>query len=131
MELNIKQELAKANGVNIYCLYWEEGIHIIKILGYVYYSDHYPNNEDYRHVEFCWYEIPVDEYLAGGVDAWDDWECEHKQLIKDCTEEEAYEILKSYNASVLGVYDITDETPDGVYIDGVNEYYLRNSISHN
>ena len=124
MELNIKQELAKADGVNIYRLYWEEGVHTIKILGYIYYSDHYPNNEDYRHVEFCWYDMPVDTYLTGGVSAWDEWECEHKQYIEDCTEENAYEILKGYNASVLEVYDITDETPDGVYINGVSTKYL-------
>lgn len=127
MEKNIKKELEKADGVNIYRLYWENGIHTIKILGYIYYSDHYPNNEDYRHVEFCWYDMPVDTYLTGGESAWDEWECEHTQYIEDCTAEKAYEILQGYNPTILNVYDITDETPDGVYINGVPPMYKLNN----
>lgn len=127
MERDIKKELEKASGVNIYRLYWENGIHTIKVLGYIYYSDHYPDNKDYRHVEFCWYDMPVDTYLTGGVDAWDEWECEVKQYIEDCTAEEAYEILQDYNPTILDVYDITDETPDGVYINGVSLMYQLNN----
>ena len=123
---NIKKELERVNGVNIYRLYWENGVHTIKVLGYIYYSDHYPNNEDYRHVEFCWYDMPVSEYVEGGVDMWDIWECEVKQYIEDCTAEVAYEILQGYNPIVLNVEDITDETPDGVYIDGVSVLSLLN-----
>lgn len=123
---NIKKELERVNGVNIYRLYWENGVHTIKVLGYIYYSDQYPNNEDYRHVEFCWYDMPVSEYVEGGVDMWDIWECEVKQYIEDCTAERAYEILQGYNPIVLNVEDITDETPDGVYIDGVSVLSLLN-----
>lgn len=120
MRTNMIEELKKANGANIYSLYWENGVHTIKILGYVYFSDNYADKKDYRHVEFCWYDMPVSEYLAGGVDMWDEWESEVKQYIGEYTAEEAYEILKSYNASILNVYDITDTTPDGTYIHGIS-----------
>ena len=131
MNEEMKKELEKADGVNIYRLYWENGVHTIKILGYIYLSDHYDDGKDWRDVEFCWYDMPVSEYVAGGVDMWDIWECEVKQYIGDCTEEEAYEILKDYNPTELSVYDITDETPDGIYIDGTSAKYELNKKYNN
>lgn len=125
MEKDIYKELEKVESVNIYRLYWENGVHTIKILGYLYKSD--DNGEgEWRHLEFCWYDMPVDTYLTGGADAWDIWESECKQYIGDCTAEEAYEIWKGYNATILNVYDITDETPDGVYLDGTSVKYQLN-----
>lgn len=126
MEKDIHKELEMVESVNIYQLYWENGVHKIKILGYLYKSD--DNGEgEWRHLEFGWYDMPVDTYLTGGVDAWDIWESECKQYIGDCTAEEAYEIWKGYNATILDVYDITDETPDGVYLDGTSvKYHLHN-----
>lgn len=122
MEKDIYKELEMVESVNIYRLYWENGVHTIKILGYLYKSD--DNGEgEWRHLEFCWYDMPVDTYLTGGADAWDIWESECKQYIGDCTAEKAYEIWKGYNATILNVYDITDETPDGVYIDGTSVKY--------
>lgn len=126
MEKDIHKELEMIESVNIYRLYWENGVHTIKILGYLYKSDDDGKGE-WRHLEFCWYDMPVDTYLTGGADAWDIWESECKQYIGDCTAEEAYEIWKGYNATILEVYDITDETPDGVYIDGTSvKYQLHN-----
>jgi hypothetical protein len=119
MEKDIRKELKQIDSLNIYRLYWENGVHTIKVLGYIYYSDHYGDNKDYRHVEFCWYDMPVAEYLSADEDERNIWESEVKQYIGDCTAEEAYEILKSYNATFLDVDSITDETPDGTYIDGV------------
>lgn len=125
MEKDIYKELEMVESVNIYQLYWENGVHTIKILGYLYKSD--DNGEgEWRHLEFCWYDMPVDTYLTGGADAWDIWESECKQYIGDCTAEEAYEIWKGYNATILNVYDITDETPDGVYLDGTSVKYQLN-----
>lgn len=125
MEKDIYKELEMVESVNIYRLYWENGVHTIKILGYLYKSD--DNGEgEWRHLEFCWYDMPVDTYLTGGADAWDIWESECKQYIGDCTAEEAYEIWKGYNATILNVYDITDETPDGVYLDGTSVKYQLN-----
>lgn len=122
MEKDIYKELEMVESVNIYRLYWENGVHTIKILGYLYKSD--DNGEgEWRHLEFCWYDMPVDTYLTGGADAWDIWESECKQYIGDCTAEEAYEIWKGYNATILEVYNITDETPDGVYLDGTSVKY--------
>lgn len=122
MEKDIYKELEMIESVNIYRLYWENGVHTIKILGYLYKSD--DNGEgEWRHLEFCWYDMPVDTYLTGGADAWDIWESECKQYIGDCTAEEAYEIWKGYNATILEVYNITDETPDGVYLDGTSVKY--------
>lgn len=126
MNKEILNELEKAESVNIYRLYWENGVHTIKILGYIYFSDNYDDGKDWRDVEFCGYEMPVDTYLTGGADAWDIWESEAKQYIGDCTAEEAYEILKGYNPTELEVYDITDETPDGIYIDGTSAKYKLN-----
>lgn len=122
MEKDIYKELEMVESVNIYQLYWENGVHTIKILGYLYKSDNNGEGE-WRHLEFCWYDMPVDTYLTGGADAWDIWESECKQYIGDCTAEEAYEIWKGYNATILNVYDITDETPDGVYLDGTSVKY--------
>lgn len=129
MEKDIYKELEMVESVNIYRLYWENGVHTIKILGYLYKSD--DNGEgEWRHLEFCWYDMPVDTYLTGGADAWDIWESECKQYIGDCTAEEAYEIWKEYNATILDVYDITDETPDGVYLDGTSvKYQLHNQLN--
>jgi hypothetical protein len=120
MAKDIYNELKKIDSVNIYRLYWENGVHTIKILGYLYESNDNGDGE-WRNVEFCWYEMPVATYLTGGADAWDVWESECKQYIGDHTAEEAYAILKGYNPTMLSVFDITDATPDGVYIDMVSE----------
>jgi hypothetical protein len=120
MAKDIYKELKKIDGINIYQLYWENGVHTIKILGYLYEANDNGDGE-WRNVEFCWYEMPVANYLTGGADAWDVWESECKQYICDHTAEEAYAILKEYNPTMLSVFDITDTTPDGVYIDMVSE----------
>jgi hypothetical protein len=117
MEKDIKKELKRVDSINIYRLYWENGVHTIKLLGYIYYSDEYPDDKNYRHVEFCRYDMPVDKYKSSDNDDRDIWESEVKQYIEDCTELEAYKILKSYNATFLDVNSITDDTPDGTYID--------------
>lgn len=116
MAKDIYKELKKIDSVNIYRLYWENGVHTIKILGYLYKANDNGDGE-WRNVEFCWYEMPVATYLTSGADAWDVWESECKQYISDHTAEEAYAILKGYNPTMLRVFDITDATPDGVYID--------------
>lgn len=116
MAKDIYKELKKIDSVNIYRLFWENGVHTIKILGYLYKANDNGDGE-WRNVEFCWYEMPVATYLTGGADAWDVWESECKQYIGDHTAEEAYAILKRYNPTMLSVFDITDATPDGVYID--------------
>ena len=117
MVMDIKKELDKIDSINIYRLYWENGVHTIKLLGYIYQSDANEDNKDYRHVEYCWYDMPVDKYKSSNIDDRDIWESEVKQYIDDCTEQEAYEILKGYNATFLDVDSITDDTPDGTYID--------------
>lgn len=65
--------------------------------------------------------MSVATYLAGGADAQDISESECKQYIGDHTAEEAYAILQEYNPVMLSVFDVTDATPDGVYIDMVSE----------
>lgn len=95
---------------NIYRLFTDEGIRYIKILGYFYEADH----DDWRHVEFCWFTMPLKQYLAN-EDKWDEWESECKQYISDLTGDEVMEYFRSCGAKPLDWSEV-ETAPDGVYI---------------
>ena len=114
--MNAHGIMKKYSDINIYELKTIDGVRYIKIWGYFYDTDPYYDEARYcRDVEFCGYEMPLEDYLAGTDADRDNWECSYKQYIGDLTPEEALEAFRSYQAVALDYSEITDDTPDGFY----------------
>lgn len=114
--MNAHDIMMQFDSINIYELKTIDGVRRIKIHGFFYPTDEDYGGEKYwRDVEFCGYEMPLAEYLAGTEDDRDIWESSHKQYIGDMTPEEALEAFREYKAVSLAYSDITDDTPDGFY----------------
>lgn len=109
-------DMKSINGLNIFRLYSEEGVRYIKILGYFYDAECSIDvpGENWRHVEFCWYEVPLAEYLAADENQISEWESEHKQYITDMTEDDALESFEAYDAKPLD-WSKVESAPDGIY----------------
>lgn len=104
------------DSINIYELKTIDGVRRIKIHGFFYPTDEDYGGEKYwRDVEFCGFEMPLAEYLAGTDDDRAVWESECKQYIGDVTPEEALEAFRSYQAVPLCLSEISEDTPDGFY----------------
>lgn len=124
-----KEELKKLAGRNIFRIYKDDsGIQQIKFLGYIYDAESSIKvpEETWRHVEFCWFEMPLDEYQNTATEnLMDEWECAVKQLYTDCTEEDALlTLVEGYTPIFINHLD--DDTPEGVYI--FNSFYEETDI---
>lgn len=114
--MNAHDIMMQFESINIYELKTIDGARRIKIHGFFYPTDEEYGGEKYwRDVEYCGYEMPLAEYLAGSDEDLDVWESSHKQYIGDVTPEEALEAFRSYQAVPLCLSEITDDTPDGFY----------------
>lgn len=114
--MNAHDIMMQFDSIDIYELKTINGVRCIKIHGYFYPTDEYYGGEKYwRDAEFCGFEMPLAEYLAGTDDDRDVWGSECKQYIGDMTPEEALEAFRSYQAVPLCLSEISDDTPDGFY----------------
>lgn len=114
--MNAHDIMKKYSDYNIYELKTIDGVRYIKIWGYFYDTDQDYGGEKYwRNVEFCGFEMSLEEYLAGTDADRDVWESECKQLIEDMTPDEALQAFRNYQVVSLDLSEITDDTPDGFY----------------
>ena len=114
-----KENLKKLADRNIFWIFKDDnGIQHIKFLGYIYQADRYSrlSEKTWRHVEFLWFEMPLEQYQnTPKEDLMDEWECAVKQLCVDCTEEEALiALVKNYTP--IFIDELNDDTPEGTYI---------------
>ena len=126
-EASLKEWISKNRG-RLTCLadrniFWihkdQDGKQRIKLLGYIYRADSTANPQDknWVHVQFMWYEMPLANYLEADFEDRSEWECEIKQLYSDHTEDNALMILvKEYAPQFILEEELNDKTPEGVYV---------------
>ena len=108
--MNADQILDRIKDCNIYEIRRIMGVQCIKVLGYFY-----PMDGIWKHIEFLWYERHVKDFLAN-EDKWEEWECESKQTIEDLSAKWALKVYRGYAPIPLAYSEITEDTPEGVYI---------------
>ena len=99
--------------------YGEKYIHIF---GYAYHGEDNGDGE-YRIVEYCGFEMPLEDFIKG-IHSDEDWycneECQTKQYIGDYTKEGVIEYIIASDIPEfpeLGYGELTMETECGDYID--------------
>ena len=116
--------LKNIEGCNIYSLRQDAGEIYIHILGYFYDAGFALENDgkDWRYVEFCGYDMPLSEFLAGTEEDLNGWEEQYTRYIEDYTEREVVEFFKSSFAPLPLLYteitesNLCDNVDDNVYI---------------
>lgn len=111
-ETNYLQDFLKTiESRNIFRIFRDDrGVQTIKVLAYFYDAD-----DSWRHVEFCWLEMPLAEYLAADDDRRADFESEAKQYITDVCEEDAARLFLGYGAKPISDQELNEDTPEGIY----------------
>ena len=115
-----RDRLACLANRNIFWIHKDQyGKQRIKFLGYIYRADSAANPQDknWVHVQFMWYEMPLSVYKQADPVDRAEWECEIKQLYSDHTENNALMILvKEYAPQFILEEELNDKTPEGVYV---------------
>lgn len=114
LEMLNEAELKEVEDCDIFSIYKENGVQMIKFLGYFYIVD-----DGWELVEFCWLDMPLSEYFAGisrNPDFVDEVQSAAKQYITDFDSvNEAYKALKGYKIKPLKMKELSSKTPEGVY----------------
>lgn len=114
-----KDLLDRINDCNIYSLRKENGVQYIHMLGYYYDAEETMGIDDgktWRGVEFGGIDMPLADYLALTTEQRELMESECQQWIADLTEGEVVECFLEDAPVELHYSDVTDDTPEGVYI---------------
>lgn len=107
-------ELRKVADLNIYEVFKQDGMQMIKVLCFFWEGD-----EGWKRTEFVGLEMPLAEYQQGMIEDDDFYwtiEAQAKQYITDYPSVfEAYESLKEYKIKPLNINQVDENTPEGVY----------------
>lgn len=104
--------LPDVNGVDIYMVFKEDGVQTIKFLGY-----YYKNDDGWKYNALCWCSLPLSVLraeLEKDEDFIDNFQSSCKQYIEDDISVD--DIIESALKPLL-IEDVTDDTPEGFYID--------------
>lgn len=118
-ELTKRDLLSRIADCNIYSLRKENGVQYIHMLGFFYDAECTMVAEDdktWRQVEFGGIDMPLADYLALTTEQRELMESECKQWIDDLNEDEVVECFLEDAPVELHYLDVTDDTPEGVYI---------------
>lgn len=114
-----KDLLDRIKDCNIYSLRKENGVQYIHMLGYYYDAEEtmwIDDGKTWRKVEFGGIDMPLADYLALTTEQRELMESECQQWIADLTEDEVVECFLEDAPVELHYLDVTDDTPEGVYI---------------
>lgn len=107
-------ELRKVADLNIYEVFKQDGVQMIKVLCFFWEGD-----EGWKRTEFVGLEMPLAEYQQGMIEDDDFYwtiEAQAKQYITDFESvNDAYEALKEYKIKPLSINQVNDNTLEGVY----------------
>lgn len=97
------------------------GDRVVHFYGYGYCAEQDNGKGEYRFLEYCGYEVPLDEVLSMGfIEAEQSQMDSVKEYIRDCTEDECMDIYAHYDngnePTFIKESEIDMNTPDGVYI---------------
>ena len=117
-ELTQRDLLDRIKGCYIFSVRKVDGVQYVHMLGY-YYDAEFSLEDDgrnWRHVMFGGLDFTLDELRAMNDDDLFDAESECKQWIDDLNEDEVVEGFLNSALVELHYLDVTDDTPEGVYI---------------
>lgn len=110
LELLNEAELRQVANINICRVYKEDGVQMIKFLGYFY-----KNDEGWVLVEFGFFDLTLGEYWRNQY-RMDELECDAKQYVTNFNSvNDAYSALKSYGITDISG-ELSQDTPEGVYL---------------
>lgn len=108
--------LPDVNGVDLYMVFKEDGVQTIKFLGY-----YYKNDDGWKYNALCWCSLPLSvlrSELEKDEDFIDNFQASCKQYIEDdISVDDIIETARAYPLKPLLIEDVTDDTPEGLYID--------------
>lgn len=104
------------NGVDLYMVFKEDGVQTIKFLGY-----YYQNDDGWKYNALCWCSLPLSVLraeLEKDEDFIDNFQASCKQYIEDdISVDDIIETARAYPLKPLLIEDVTEDTPEGIYID--------------
>lgn len=113
-----KDLLDRINDCNIFAVRKENGVQYVHMLGYYYDAECSMEDDgrNWRYVMFGGLDFTLDELRTMSEDDIYDAECECKQWIDDLNEDEVVECFLEDVPVELHYSDVTEDTPEGVYI---------------
>ncbi|MBR4983224.1 MAG: hypothetical protein IKY94_11765 [Lachnospiraceae bacterium] len=108
--------IPEVGGVDLYMVFKEDGVQTIKFLGYYYQSD-----DGWKYNALCGCSLPLSVLrteLEEDEDFIDNFQSSCKQYIEDnISVDDIIESARAYPLKPLLIEDVTDDTPEGFYID--------------
>lgn len=117
-ELTQRDLLDRIKSCDIFSVRKVDGVQYVHMLGY-YYDAEFSIEDDgrnWRHVMFGGLDLTLDELRTMSDDDLYDAESECKQWIDDLNDDEVVECFRESTLVELHYLDVTDDTPEGVYI---------------
>lgn len=117
-ELTQRDLLDRIESRTIFSVRKVDGVQYVHMLGYYYDAECSMEDDgrNWRYVMFGGLDFTLDELRAMSEDDIYEVECECKQWIDDLTEDEVVECFLEDVPVELHYLEVTDDTPEGVYI---------------